>query len=238
MSYSALFLNRLARSHPSSQAGLTLLECLMAIVVISLTAAMITPPLFLAAATRVQNRRADQAMQIAQGEIDRIQTLVARSKHIPASLPAVAGAGPNLNVRSVAPPSGAAAVMRSPASCAGYTAYRDQQIPVSQVYLVDMEGDCRPDFMVQSFRSAGTIPLAEQSGLNRPSDFTIAVRVYSNVANGNWGNLQPEQASLQLTTGRGSQRTRPLSVLQSRMYWSVNRGTLCEIQAAGGRTCS
>jgi len=58
-----------------SESGLTLMECVVAIAVVALAGALITPPLFLAAATRVQNRRSEQALQIAQGEIDRIRTL-------------------------------------------------------------------------------------------------------------------------------------------------------------------
>ena len=62
----------------ASEDGLTLLECLVAIAVIALTGAMIGPPLVMAAATRVQNRRAEQALQLAQGEVDRIRAMVIR----------------------------------------------------------------------------------------------------------------------------------------------------------------
>ncbi|NET10377.1 MAG: type II secretion system protein, partial [Symploca sp. SIO2B6] len=63
-------------SSQSSEEGLTLLECVVAIAVIALTGAMIGPPLVMAAATRVQNRRAEQAQQLAQGEVDRIRAMV------------------------------------------------------------------------------------------------------------------------------------------------------------------
>jgi len=96
-----------APSNRSSESGVTLLECLIGIAVIAITATLILPPLFIASASRVQNRRAEQAFQIAQDEIDRIQTLVASGRHDPANLPASAGAF--TNGANVAPPAAAPA---------------------------------------------------------------------------------------------------------------------------------
>ena len=71
----------------SSEKGLTLLECLMAVTVMGLTISLVLPPLLIAAATRVQTRRAEQSLQIAQGEVDRIRNLVAINRHIIDALP-------------------------------------------------------------------------------------------------------------------------------------------------------
>lgn len=60
------------------QQGLTLLETLVAIIVIGLTAAAITPAFVLTVATRVQSQKAEQALQLARAEVDEIRTLMER----------------------------------------------------------------------------------------------------------------------------------------------------------------
>jgi type II secretory pathway pseudopilin PulG len=221
----------------SNEQGLSLLECLMAIAVILLTAAMITPPLFVATASRVQNRRAEQALQVAQGQIDRYQVLMAKGQNTPALLPAIVAG----DITAAPAPTSAAQLLRSVnSSC---TSYDDRQIPVTQVLPVDLDGDCQADFLMQTFREAGRIPDSDNSALrpsgrNRATAFRVGVRVYSFLANGNWPNLQTTQASLQLTNGQGSQRTRPLAVLYTTMYWSDRNFSLCEIQKTGNRVCN
>ena len=70
--------SRFRRSHGGATAGLTLLEILVALFVIQAVVAVSAPLVVLAVSTRVQNQRADQALQVAQGEIDRVKTAVAR----------------------------------------------------------------------------------------------------------------------------------------------------------------
>lgn len=53
--------------------GLTLLETLVAIIVIALTVSAITPAFILTVATRVQSQRAEQAMQLARSEVDKVR---------------------------------------------------------------------------------------------------------------------------------------------------------------------
>ncbi len=66
------------RLRSNSSSGLTLIECLVAIIIVSLTVLAITPPILLATGTRVQSRRAEQANHIAQSEVDRLRLLVER----------------------------------------------------------------------------------------------------------------------------------------------------------------
>jgi prepilin-type N-terminal cleavage/methylation domain-containing protein len=215
------------RQPKTSEQGLTLLECLMAIVVIGLTVAMITPPLVIAAATRVQNRRAEQALQIAQGEVERVRAMVARDQHTPARLPATTNP-PGGNLQAVAAPASLSQFRKSPASCG---TYNGQQIPVNQTLLVDVDGDCQDDFIMQVFRTQGNTNNTEiVQGSNRPSEFQMGVRVYSILANGNWSNLQTLPASLQLTKGEGRQRSRPLAVLYTPFASSDQSDTLCFYQ--------
>lgn len=61
---------------PSSDQGLTLIEGLVAILIISAVTTAITPMMFLSVATRVQNRRAEQAVQLAHGQIDQVRVLI------------------------------------------------------------------------------------------------------------------------------------------------------------------
>jgi type II secretory pathway pseudopilin PulG len=195
---------------PTEQ-GVTLLECLMGIVITVLAIALITPPLFIATASRVQTRRAEQALQLAQGQVDRYRTVVSQGQHTIDRLPAVVG-----NVNSAPVPSAKANFLKSGNSACN-SLYNDQQIPANQALPVDVDGDCKADFLMQTFRDAGVTP----NGTTKPTNFTIGVRVYSILAERNLGgNLLTDQASLQLTSGQGSQQTRPLAVLFTRVNWS------------------
>ncbi|MBD2462851.1 hypothetical protein H6G89_17565 [Oscillatoria sp. FACHB-1407] len=221
------------RGRSSSEDGLSLLECLMAIAVIMLTAALITPPLFIATATRVQNRRAEQALQLAQGEIDRLRVLVSQGQNTPGRLPAAVGTATN-----PAAPSGLSNQLRSiNSSC---NTYNDEQIPATSALRVDVDGDCQFDFLMQVFRTDGSLPASEDptnnpAALQRRTDFVVGVRVYSFLAQNNLGSLETQQASLRLTSGQGSQRRRPLAVLYSRMNWSDQSFNLCQIHRNQGQ---
>lgn len=225
----------------STEAGLSLVECLVAIAVIAITASVILPPLFISAATRVQNRRAEQALQVAQGEVDRVRTLVMRGNHTPANLP-TAVTFPGGNPRDYAPPSGASAslIKSVAATCAGRTSYTGGTVAPREAIPVDLDGDCAPELFMQVFRNSGSTTTVETAagGLQRPEDFDLGVRVYSVVANGNWGAMTTpvEPANLQLTSAQGSQRLRPLAVLYTEIPWTERSGTLCDFQREAGRT--
>lgn len=238
-SISSLLLARCAALRPprsTSEQGLTLLECLIAVAIIGLTIAVIAPPLVIATATRVQNRRAEQAMQVAQGEVDRIRIMVMEARHTPARLPAVA---PGASLQAVAAPSqifGGATnppVSSSNPNCAN--AYTGAQVPFNSSLAVDIDGDCQPDFLMQTFRSQGVTPTAETvSGQLRPSTFNLGVRVYSIVAKDGLGNLQATPASLQITNGQANQQSRPLAVVYTPMNWSEQSGTFCQYYTTNG----
>lgn len=209
--------------HNANQ-GLTLMECLVAISVIALTSAMIGPPLVLAAATRLQNRRVEQAIQLAQGEIDRVRTMVTRSEHARNVLPGVTGAA---NLDAQAAPTAQLGLMESVnSSCP--SAYGEAPVPVNQALPIDMDGDCETDFLMQVFRDAGEFSTQEANRGNtgRPNTFNMMVRVYAANASQNFGNLGTEPASLRFTSGEGNQRERPLAVITSEMSWSEADGSL------------
>ncbi len=213
-----------ARGTRKREQGLTLMECIVAIAVIALTGAMIGPPLVLAAATRLQNRRVEQSTQIAQGEIDRIRTLVTLGDHSRTNLPAVT-AQANLDNEG-APASNFNMLKSVNAGCP--SPYDGSQIPINQVLPIDIDGDCDVDFLVQTFRDAGAFSTQENARGNagRPNTFNVMVRVYAANAATNFGSLGTDPASLRFTSGEGNQRQRPLAVLTSEMSWSDTDGSL------------
>ncbi len=168
----------------SSASGFTLIESLVAIVVVSITVVGISPPIFWATGTRVQNRRAEQALSIAQGTIDQVRARVERGGSTALELPAIdtkaeAGKRPNpdapapsaewtsmqgiipkCNTVALLKPS-IAAVPATPTTTAVPAIAGDQQYPDISKYLpVDItttseSSVCRPDFLVQVFRNEG-----------------------------------------------------------------------------------
>lgn len=215
----------------------------MAVVVIGLTMAMITPPLVIAAATRVQNKRAEQAMQIAQGEVDRVRAMVARDQHTIARLPAVATVSGNLEaVAAPARPANpaspsAGSPIKSPRNCGSGTYNNGEQMPVNQGLRVDVDGDCEADFFMQTFRTQGTTRFSTVTpNPNPPSDFQMGVRVYSILAAASPNALETKAASLQIVGGEGKQRIRPLAVLYTPFSRSDQGDTLCSYHTESSRT--
>ncbi|MEM9504465.1 MAG: type II secretion system protein, partial [Cyanobacteria bacterium P01_E01_bin.43] len=73
----------------SGEEGLTLIECIMAIVVIGLTGAAVAPMMLVSVATRVQSQKTEQALELAQSEIDSVRVLFEQGEVTPALLPPV-----------------------------------------------------------------------------------------------------------------------------------------------------
>lgn len=229
------------RQHSSEQ-GLSLIECLVAIIIITLTVVAITPPIMLANATRVQARKAAQANQIAQGEIDRIRTLVERRERKVNLLPADIG---DNDISRAPTPTGTgitSAPLLSPASCGTYPS----ATPVERDKLVrvDINGDCTPEYAMQIFRTTGYSPAGEIDATTNkaiPYAFIVGVRVYAYNPNVPFPTtLDTKQASLVQGTGprdliSGGAR-RPLAVLYSPMARNDSSGSLGQlcVQAAKG----
>lgn len=187
----------------SSQQGMSLLECLVAIVIIAIVITSFTPAIFVSVGTRIQNRRAEQALQLAQAEIDRVRRTMERGVYTDTDLPPQGSQG-DRNVQNEPGPSSTAA------------------LPANQIYptnsstgvSVDVNGDGINDFIVQSYRTPGV-----RNNQNSLIGFNIGVRVYAISAQQNFGQLETRQASLSFSTALGQQNRRPLAV----MYTSVLR---------------
>jgi type II secretory pathway pseudopilin PulG len=241
---------RLQSTRYQSQQGLTLIEALIAIMVITITVVAVTPPIFWATATRVQNQRAEQALSLAQGEIDRVRAIVERQEVEEnfTLLPPVAGTESEVrqasnpsNNRVPAPKNAKSGAVQSAKSCSSTP---DDGAPPSafdQYVQVDINSDCQPDFLLQTFRSQG---IDERGNMFIPqnaegrdlSGFVMGVRVYSIVAkaalDANKGKVAP--ASLKGTTGLGGQLDRPLAVLYSTIVRSSDSGNLSVYRALCG----
>lgn len=165
----------------TQEAGLTIIESIMAILILTIMLVSITPPLALIVATRVQNRRAEQALNLAQAEVDRIRVMVELGDYTTEDLPGTNSAAPASE---------------------------------NDVVKKDIDRDETTDFLVQSFITYDQ-DKDQFAGELAPSRFNLTVRVYAAVAADNYGSLDTEQASLKLTSGQGSQGTRPLSVLET-----------------------
>ncbi len=217
-------LSKLPRKNLSTQ-GFSLLECLVGIVIITIVVTTFTPLIFLSVGTRIQNRRAEQALQLAQGEIDRVRRTVERGIYNDTTdLPPQAGAANN---RPQDQP--------GPASFRQLQSNQNFPTSASEASLIDVNGDGDPDFLVQTYRTAGV--------RNSTSDlmaFSMGVRVYAYTARQNIGRLETTAASLSMTTALGQQQRRPLAVMYSNVVRS-DRGTSLqcyqEFLGSGSFTC-
>jgi prepilin-type N-terminal cleavage/methylation domain-containing protein len=205
--------------HPDQTSGFTLIESLVAVIIVSLTVVSVLPPIFWATATRVQNRRAEQAVQLAQGEIERVRTLVERGNYTALDLPPVDGSRTDLREAgtTTAPPATASGIIRS--TTAACKSPNDAQQPDAVTKYIAVDADpnngCKPEFIVQVFRSVGTIPDGSAPG-SPPSAFTMGVRVYAEPAFGSLRRgtpLETTSARLRGSSGLGQQSTRPMAVL-------------------------
>jgi prepilin-type N-terminal cleavage/methylation domain-containing protein len=210
----------MARSRSAqSDPGLTLIECLVAIVVISITVVAITPPIFVATASRIQSRRAEQANEIAQAEVDRVRVVMERVPATETQLPAVGtDVASGVNPSVLASPGDGCPTSKYPSST---QASATQVIPVD----VDGDGDCTPEFAMQVVRANDCFPPVPPGGtaVTVPYSFDLTVRVYGYKSGDAMSNLGAKRMTLGLTTGRaGDDPTtgalrKPLQVLTTRV---------------------
>jgi type II secretory pathway pseudopilin PulG len=220
---------------PHPDLGLTLIECLVAIIIITLTVVAITPPIFIATASRIQSRRADQANQIAQAEIDRVRTIMERRSYKVEDLPATVAqlAATDTVETKVAVATSPSSVILSPTKCNSNYPPTAAPVAVTDLVPVDVDGDCTPEFGMQVFRTVGCSPASAPDN-PLPYSFTMGVRVYSYDGKETLPPLSAERATLGLTAGKrdggvGGQTRKPLQVLVSKLTRS---GSALSIECA------
>ena len=221
----------------SSNKGLSLIECLMAITVIAVSAGMMLPPLFVASATRIQNRKAEQAMQLAQAEVDRIRAIVEqRNPDIETLVPSIIYDGAtitNNTFTSVGAPTSIANECRS--INGGNNTYSFDNIlagelalPVDTDGIANADGSCAPEFLLQTFRTESGD--SNSNLVDDGNNFRMGVRVYAGTVDPTTQTLGTDQATLKYTTGPGQQLVRPLAVMYTNIS-SVNQSnSMCRFQ--------
>jgi hypothetical protein len=120
------------------------------------------------------------------------------------------------------------------------TAYKNQPLPVGTALPVDVDGDCKPELLMQVFRTRGVTTQLERNKPEvddrRPAQFDLGVRVYSILARENLlaGKLETENASLRISNKPGQQSTHPLLSVYKPISWGERSSTLCTYLGATG----
>ena len=206
--------------HETPESGLTLIECLVAIVIIALTTATIAPMVVFAVATRVQNQRTEQAMQLAQAELDKVRLVVEQGGDYGDRLV-------DLNLFETS--ASTAASVSAPSTFVASTASVTTD---TQARRIDIDGDGDNDFAIQLFRTTGIELPPEVVGVTEstPVVFDVGVRVYDARAERSLSTpgLSIDTAGLTFTSGEGDRTTRPLAVLYSQITQGDRNGSLCQ----------
>lgn len=207
--------------------GLTLIEGLIAILMVAAVGTAITPMMFLSVATRVQNRRAEQAVQLAHGQIDEVRVLIEQGINTDEDIEElpfhVDGA---TSVQEVGPPENEFnQLLSTNFECSQFSGGL-AQVGWNRAFPVDINGNCEADFFVQTYRTNEVV--ARRDGVPIPIIFAMGVRVY--YRNADFGELETEEASLVMTTGEGQQKTRPLATLYTVMAQGDTRVSLDRYQ--------
>jgi prepilin-type N-terminal cleavage/methylation domain-containing protein len=176
----------------STEQGLTLIESLAAIVIFGFAITAVTQPLIIAMATRVRAYRAQQSLQLAQGEIDRVRLIVEQSyqgQQRPGD-----NAQTALNTYlSKLPPASSATSPRDVGPPTDFIDCKTTQPGATQGCKVEVNGAI---FGIQTFR-LNTVdpPVASLGNRTVPVAFQMGVRVYPPAALSQ-SNLSIEPASL------------------------------------------
>lgn len=209
--------------------GLTLIECLVAIVVTAITVAAVGPMMVFSVATRVQNQKTEQALQLAQGEIDKVRLVVEQGGDY----------GGRLNALSLVT---APATISSPTAVAApavaFLASTATATATTQARKFDTDGDGDNDFAIQLFRTRGIELPSQTAGVtaSTPVVFNIGVRVYDARAESNLGSLVTSTTSLTFTSGEGGRGRRPLAALYGQIAQGDRDESLCQYWEFTGST--
>ena len=204
--------------------GLTLIECLVAIAVIGVTAAVMAPVMVFSMATRIQSQRAEQALQIAQSEVDQIRLMAERRG---SDFSSTLDSYPRTTAASVAATS-------APKRALTYSLV---STTTDDAKKVDIGNGTTNRFAVQVFRSIGSTP----AGSTLPIAFDVGVRVYDLNAVEKYGStssLRTNAASLNFTSGEGQRSTRPLAVIYTSIFQGDRDGALCTYRQFLGNAAS
>jgi type II secretory pathway pseudopilin PulG len=202
-----------------------LLEALVAIVVLTIILGSIATPILITTASRVQNRKAEQAQQIAQFFTEETRLLMSQidTWTYSGTTPSLSNANPTLSYSPIGsiPPlptasySSVSNVPAPTANCGITGPSYSVTCTANQLFGYDLDKDGAADFYVQMFRTADTLSAVSDEVIG----FQMGVRVYSVDAINRLGFLTYSQQQLGFTSGRGKPE-QPIAVA----YTSVYRG--------------
>lgn len=241
-------------SSPSSQSGFTLIECLIAIIIVGVLLVAVAPAVILSVATRVQARRVEGATEAARAYVDGVRagTIPAPPNVAPLTQDKTNVANKNLFGGVVGAPSGTANWSCSPsfppAGDPNYPDYKPTYCPDATtstwLYCVDKDGtnECNSrsvkDFVVQAFRSRSTTAPTDPTDPTYAQDankgYILGIRVYRADALGINGQLNATpvdtRARRQLAyAGGGGDRSSPLLEFTTEIRGSgTDWKSLCE----------
>ena len=215
------------RSRLGTSQGLTLIECLVAILMVALLASAIAPALVIAVATRVQSQKSDQALKLAQGEIDRVRLAVEQgldSQTNGAFFPPRVSTLADNAVQGYGPPSATVVANRSGLDNGTKTlGIKLNPAQAGNVVSQNCVQDSSCDFAVQIYRAQGLTGKPDTA-------FAMGVRVYDyNAVISNSTNLRTEALSLAMTGGQGKRAERPLAALYTTIASGEDKASLCDL---------
>jgi type II secretory pathway pseudopilin PulG len=179
---------------------MTIIETTVALMIITISILASAPPLFMASATRLQNSRTEEAMNLAQQEVEKVRLLIENGNYENKDIPASAKVEAS-QLEQVAPPK-----------------------LLCFDFCVADKAKQQGDYLVQTFRDSGiTQAGVGPGGKEQVVAFRMGVRVYHEASKQYMaeGKLQTQVVSPQLNTG-DSKAQFPLAVL----YVDFVRGDL------------
>jgi|GEM_PF-2233809 len=193
----------------NSQLGLTLTEVLAAVVMVSIALAAMSPPLMIAMATRIQARRAEQAMNIARQEVERVRQMVEDGEYCSVKKDSCNTKDPT---KPLLPPVDNSITIDQINQFSAPTAICTTNCTAKQAFKEYVENDY---FLVQVFRTQGSS--LEKVGPNKTNQtvaFRLGVRVYHKVAEKNLGSLEKDKLDVVgVTNNQAGPSKAPLVVL-------------------------
>ncbi|MDV3352885.1 hypothetical protein QGP82_29695 [Leptothoe sp. LEGE 181152] len=214
------FGNKRKLEQQASDVGLTLIESLVAISVIGITAASIGPVILISAATRIQSQQAEQALQVAQSEIDRVRQIVEQG-----FVDDGPGGSREYNAADLSIASTPMAIATAFDAAAPTNVNPDFDPGNYRIAReIDVDGNGEPDFAVQAYR----LGARELANGGRPIAFPMGVRVYAHDAVADGGASETTPARLGTAAGFGERDEKPLAVLYTEIVKSDERQSLCD----------
>lgn len=191
---------------PDPEEGFTLLEALVATLLVTIILLTMAPPIILALAMRLHYQKSEQGMLLAQAEVERVRALLNSGSYQDSHLP------PIVNSHSFVGAVPAPTVPLTPASTINLYNSHTQ---VRSEYI--NQGSSVPDFYIQTFRSNRSVVTDDIIG------FHMGVRVYSSEISTNTDGLSPDRDSL--TSGLFSRNSHPVAVIYTELVRGDTEGS-------------